>query len=159
MPRYGFDASIADSTKDVRPVAGRILLLPQAATILGTTLEHVFLNTNKTDLETKYGLTKANQTELLADVGKLQFISAPLAGLTSHLLTLLQGGAHVKPTIRHANARPIVIDAAAAASADIGIDATMIQLMESETTLLPYGTSVMLDSTYPARKMVTHGRK
>ena len=150
----------------MRSTSGRVLLLPQAQSSIGTTLAQIFANTNEKDLDhlfsppaPGFSSPKEEQKNLLAKIGSLDFVSAPLSGLTSDLLTLHDGGMHVKPTVRLPNSTPVPIESAAAASKPINITSDIMQLMESDTTSVPYGNSVGFDSNGPPpMKLVTHGQ-
>jgi hypothetical protein len=161
---YGFDSKdeiSKDNITDMRSTSGRVLLLPQTQSTLKNTLTQIFQNTNQTILSAPpYSLPQSEQAVLLDGIKNLEFVSAPLSGLTGDLLTLHQGGMHVKPLVRLPNSTPIAIDSAAAASAPIGINSDTMSLMQSETTSLPYGGSVSFDPNGPPPiKPVTHGRK
>ena len=135
-----------------------MLLLPQAASTLSSTLSQVFANTNQKDLETIYGLPQAEQGNLLDNLNRLEFVSSTMNGLTSHLTTKHEGGTHVKPTVRLPNSTPLVVQAAAKAVSAINFTPQMMSLMDTGTSLTPYGYSVVLDTNTPPIKLATHGR-
>lgn len=101
----------------------------------------------------------SEQTNLLNNLARLEFVSSPMTGLTSDLLTLHEGGAHVKPTVRLANSTPVFIQAAVDVATSIGVTPDIIKLMDTETTLTPYATSVAVNAGASPLKLVTHGRK
>jgi hypothetical protein len=91
-------------------------------------------------------------------VRQVKFISAPLAGLTSHLLTRCEG-AHVKPNVRvqGKQVRPMT-DAVSVGS---GFDPETIQVIDGESALTPYGSLMEFGKQqYPNApfKGVTHGQ-
>ena len=81
----------------------------------------------------------------------LKFISAPLAGITDHLLTRV-GGSHVKPNVRQQGqdvfALPKAISVANLDTKDTPIqpnenlDKDALQLIGAESALTPYGNLV-----------------
>ena len=90
----------------------------------------------------------------------MKFISAPLSGLTNHLLTRCKG-AHVKPNIRSQGQTLVPLKAASDGLKLALIDPNAIELMERETALTPYEN--LLDfgkEGYPGVpfKGVTHGQ-
>jgi hypothetical protein len=161
---YGFDEDIGKyfeqtGLADQRTVSGRVLLLPQAGSTLSTNLQQIFANTNANDLENIYKMPLTEQTNLLGGLSRLEFVSSPLTGMTSDLLTLHEGGAHVKPTVRLANSTPVFIQAAVDVAKPINVTSNIITLMDAETTLTPYGGSVAVNSGASPLKLVTHGRE
>ena len=157
---YGFDEDIsAAKISDTRTLSGRVVLLPQAKSSLSTLIQQIIDNTNPNDLASQYKLSPAEQSNLLKNVSKLDFVSSPLTGLTSGLLTTLTGGMHVTPTVRLPNASPLVIQSAADASSPFGIEAHDLGLIGTESSPVPFGSSVSLHGTYGPMKLATHGRK
>jgi hypothetical protein len=161
---YGFDEDIGKyfeqvGLADQRTVSGRVLLLPQAGSTLSTNLQQIFANTNANDLENIYKMPLSEQTNLLSGLSRLEFVSSPLTGMTSDFLTLHEGGAHVKPTVRLANSTPVFIQAAVDVAKPINVTSNIVTLMDAETTLTPYGSSVAVNSGASPLKLVTHGRK
>ena len=150
---------------DMRTISGRVVLLPQTRATLTNTLTQIFQNTNPNDLKDplQYNMPPAEQTNLLANIGSIEFVSTPLSGLTSDLLTLHDGGMHVKPTVRLPNSTPLAIDTAAAAWSGSGVGSNVMdvmQMMDTETTYVPYGSSVDVDPNAATPfKPVTHGRE
>ncbi|KAL8672154.1 MAG: hypothetical protein Q9168_003377 [Polycauliona sp. 1 TL-2023] len=157
--RYGFDEDISQNyIVDDRAVSGRVVLAPQAATALSKTLQSIFQNTNADDLTNSYGMPPTEQSNLMSNLSKLDFASSGLVGLTADLLTLQQGGQHVKPAVRLTNSAPVVVKAATQAASAIGFTDALIQSMDIETSLTPYGSSVAMDADTPPMKLVTHGQ-
>ena len=127
---YGFDDDISkDYVMDERSVSGRVILVPQAAATLSKVVQQIFQNTNKDDLENVYGMPPSEQSNLLNNLKKLDFASSGMTGLTSDLLTLQQGGQHVKPAVRLTNSTPIAVQAATQAASGIGFTTTLMQAM------------------------------
>jgi hypothetical protein len=175
--RYGIDEDLGSPPgkfQDVSRVSGRNYLLPQAASTLAIQVAQVLQATNPDDLVNVYNLSKTDQDSLVDEIAQLQIVTAPMTGLTSHLLTMREG-MHVKPLVRLQNQTPVVIQAAADGIKDITdaanrqrdpskqtkLDPTrLIQMMDTETTLTPYGNSIALenDKTKPPLKPVTHGQ-
>ena len=161
---YGVDAKLSDKNiQDVRHVSGRSVLVPQAASALGTTLKNIFATTNPDLLASDdYNMGPDEQKKLLKIVDRLEMLSTPLTGLTSHLLTLYDG-AHAKPLLRLPNRTPLPI-----ASAEQAIDRVtkpaglsshdLIIKMDAETSLTPYGSSVASEANFCPIKSVTHGQ-
>ena len=157
---YGFDEDIsATKISDTRTLAGRVVLLPQTQSSLSTLIRQIINNTNPDDLTNRYSLSPSEQNNLLRNVSELDFVSSPLTGLTSGLLTTLTGGMHVKPTVHLPNASPLVIQSAADASTPFGITADVLASIGAESTSVPYGSSVALYDTYGPMKLATHGRE
>ena len=159
MCSYGFSEDISkDGITDQRAIAGRVVLLPQAAATLGTTIQQIFQNTNQNDLENVYGMPASEQANLLNNLNSLEFASSSMANLTANLLTLQQGGQHVKPSVRLTNSAPVVVQAATQAASAINFTPTLMQAIDTQTSLTPYGSSAQVDTDTPPMKLVTHGR-
>ncbi|KAH8797905.1 hypothetical protein F5884DRAFT_687621 [Xylogone sp. PMI_703] len=152
--QYGCDRDISGIT-DTRTVSGRVLVLPQPSYTLSANVKMILDNTFKGDLEA-VGIDDTERAALLKNIKELDFISAPLSGLTRHLLTLHEGQ-HVKPTVRAPNSAPRVIEAALVASSPAGFTQEMLELMEADTTLTPYGNSAAISQDFPPAKLATHG--
>jgi hypothetical protein len=90
MVRYGFDnnqnMASADSV-DARVVSGRVFILPQPSYSLATNVSQILKNTFPDDL-TALGLNTVEQKILGQQIADLEFLSAPLAGLTASLPSL-----------------------------------------------------------------------
>lgn len=155
--RYGPRVNLASdpaNQADARVLSGRVLVLPQPVFSLEATVLQV-LNIDPSDPN----LT-TQQKQTVSDIRKFKFISAPLSGLTSHLLTRCEG-AHVKPNVRAQGEKVIPLGAAVAASQDIDLDFNALKLIDAESALTPYGS--LLDfgkMNYPGNpfKGVTHGQ-
>ena len=83
-----------DNQKDYRYVSGRVLILPQPVFSLQTIVKQVLENSGP-----EMTLTNTQIKAIEDNITKLNFISAPLDGLTQHLLTRYVG-THVTPNIR-----------------------------------------------------------
>lgn len=157
--RYGIKEDVVLSKlgiNDKRTVSGRVLILPQPNFSLKSKIDQLFSNTPPDILE-KY-LPKEKRDELQNQLYKLSFLSSPLAGLTDHLLTLVQGS-HIKPNKRPPGEKPQPIDAAVAVGKDVGFGKPQLELIDKESDLTPYGTLVQfLDDKFCAFKPATHGQ-
>lgn len=141
---------------DYRTVSGRILLLPQPVFSLHSQVDRLFSTISDELLDRIIPEEKRNQ--LLEDIRKLPFISAPLGGFNDHLATKVSGS-HVKPTMRYPGKQPIPLEEAAADSKYIKLDRSELGLMGAETDLTPYGLLERVgDLNFPAFKPVTHGQ-
>ncbi|KAJ4314164.1 hypothetical protein N0V84_009048 [Fusarium piperis] len=146
---------------DMRKLSGRVLMLPQPTTSLKHKIMQLFDDTPAPILE---DLKLKDCTSMLAQVDRLNLLSAPLAGFTNHLITR-QGGTHVKPTYRRPNRDgsggdfPQPIPEAQARASGAGFTNADLVLMGLETDLTPYGTGVSFtkDQENPF-KPVTHGQ-
>lgn len=156
---YGIpdDTILADKQiTDIRTVSGRVLILPQPSFSLAAKIDQVFATTPPAILDPI--ISPAERQKLKQNLYKLPFLSAPLAGLTDHLLTLVQG-THIKPMLRKPGEKPTPMPEAVTVAEDIGFDTDMMGLVGKETDLTPYGTLVQfLGSDYCAFKPVTHGQ-
>jgi hypothetical protein len=105
-------------------------------------------------------LTIVQVSNLLRDIHQLKFISAPLTGVTDHLLTRC-GGSHVKPNVRRqgmdlqkSDVLQTAIDVANLnivsnppdpkdhAGHNENFDRDGLSLIEAESALTPYGNIV-----------------
>lgn len=142
---------------DFRSLSGRILVLPQPVFSLENIVTSILDNPPA-------GMTLAPGEEdfIRQNIRDMKFISAPLSGLTSNLLTQCEG-AHVQPVVRVQGQQIQPLGAAATKSGDIGISADVLQLMGTQTGLTPYadlmsfGTDEYPKDKYPF-KPVTHGQ-
>ena len=155
---YGFDHDIsADKINNKVKVAGRVVLQPQASSLLKVALDQIFRTTNPQDLNDIYSLSNTQQQALLASVSSLDFVSSTLTGLTSGLLTMHEGS-HMKPMVRLPNEAPVPIQVALDAAAGIKFTKEMMQAMDIETKQTPYGDSVSFETADPPVKLATHGQ-
>lgn len=142
--------------KDRRRVSGRILMLPQPSFALEALIQQLFNTVPANELNEVLSLEK--RTELKDNVRRLPFLSAPLSGLTDHLLTLAQG-THIKPNVRVAGQKTQVI--MEAVDSDNMFSVERIGRMENEMDPTPYGMQIHVapgkDDPSPF-KPVTHGQ-
>ncbi|PHH93131.1 hypothetical protein CDD83_511 [Cordyceps sp. RAO-2017] len=142
---------------DTRVLSGRVLVLPQPSFSLGAKITQLFQNTPP-DILDQY-LSEAERKNLLQNVGQLSFLSSPLSGLTSGLVTQSEGS-HIKPENKTIGDKGEVSDAIAAAIVDAaGLTADNIKLILGNSALTPYAALAnFLDSEYCPFKPVTHGQ-
>lgn len=141
--------------KDFRTLSGRINVLAQPLLNLESIVLAV-LDSGSPDI----ALTLEQIQEIKAKIRQIQFVAAPLAGLTNHLLTRCEG-AHVKPNVRVQGERVVPLAAAAFSSKDIGVDLDTLGLVDAESALTPYGgLFAFAPDQYPKNpfKPVTHGQ-
>ncbi|KXH28815.1 hypothetical protein CSIM01_03465 [Colletotrichum simmondsii] len=165
--RYSLDAKAyleyraSQKKDDRRTLSGRSLILPQPTFSLESKVRSLFSQLSDTALNEI--LPEKDRDLLLNSVRQLPYLSAPLTGLTDHLLTRLHG-THVKPNNRPANALSTEsVPIAAAVPNDpqkiANFEAWDLKLIEGESDLTPYGSSVELSgSPFAAFKPVTHGQ-
>src|SRR3569833_2048969 len=147
--RYGISGTtnleeVAGGAKaDRRTVQGRVRLLPQPSFSLAAKIDQLFSDTPVTDLKdpTKGGsfpLTKKELRQLQRQLHQLAFLSAPLAGFSAHLTTLLHG-THIKPILRDPLRRVLepVTDAERPKAA---FDRAALAKMGLETDSTPFAT-------------------
>ncbi|KAK5193145.1 hypothetical protein LTR92_007439 [Exophiala xenobiotica] len=121
-----------DNQSDMRILSGRVLVLPQPRFSLQNIVSAVLDNkANATNL------TDAAKAELEANIQQIKFISAPLSGLTNHLLTRCDG-AHVKPNVRTQGKNVLALKAADASEIDMDYENTL-PLVDAQSSLTPYG--------------------
>jgi hypothetical protein len=153
---HGFEGDISEANvSDKRTVSGRVVLTPQAASTLKVSIDQIFRTTNPKDLVDVYGIGDTEKKDLTTKISALDFVSSTMTGLTSGLLTLHEGS-HMKPRVRLPNQAPITIDAALLAAPPFTRD--MMDSMDIETALTPYGDSVAFETTDPPMKLATHGQ-
>ncbi|KAA8903424.1 hypothetical protein FN846DRAFT_55200 [Sphaerosporella brunnea] len=157
--RYGIKDGIKlynpdKPNKDKRTLSGRVLILPQPSFSLNAKINQLFDNTPPKILDDI--LDPEKRKTLQTQLYRLAFLSAPLAGLHDHLLTMVQG-THIKPNVRHAGEKLLPIEAAINRNA--GFKGEQFTIMGTETDLTPYGTLVQFhDYNFSAFKPVTHGQ-
>ena len=151
--RYGIpkDTDLSKWSKlsenvDKHRIEGRVLLLPQPAFSLAAKIDQLFTDTPKTilDHQDRHGnydlLSPEERQTLQHELHRLAFLSAPLAGLTAHLSTLLQGS-HIKPSLRDERTgelQPIE----EAMRPNCGFKDKQLGMIGIETDSTPFGTSV-----------------
>jgi hypothetical protein len=138
---------------DFRVVKGQVMVLPQPVFSLETLVNAALDSAAAKDVN----LTEEQKKSLQQNIQQISFISAPLTGITTHLLTRYEGS-HVKPNIRQQGEASIPL--AAALRPEVHLDNNALQNVESATAFTPYGDSFpFTDSlgTIPF-KPVTHGQ-
>ncbi|KAG8355742.1 hypothetical protein FVEN_g6432 [Fusarium venenatum] len=148
-----------DEEPDKQRIQGRVLILPQPSFSLGAKIEQLFAGTPQPILDHSDDyLSPENRALLQKELYKLAFLSAPLAGLSAHLTTVLQGN-HIKPNMRNAETNKLdPIKEALRPKA--GLDDKKMQIIDIETDSTPFGTS-MRSPVGPKNtlfKPVTHGQ-
>lgn len=160
--RYGIprDTNLMDPRiTDRHLIEGRSLILPQPNFSLGAKIKQLFSSTPSGLLdETSKFPTLDERIELQRDLHKLAFLSAPLAGLTAHLTTLLQGS-HIKPNLRDGTTGQ-VHPVEEAMRPDAGFDEKHLARIGIETDSTPFGTEKQraLKADEPLFKPATHGQ-
>ncbi|KAK2007340.1 hypothetical protein LZ32DRAFT_593960 [Colletotrichum eremochloae] len=158
-PDRDLGGKYGDKTKlevDTRRFSGRVLLLPQPSFSIEAKILQLFNDTPCEDLER---LVPCKERKgFLDSLRKFDFLSAPLSGFTSHMLTVEQGN-HVKPSVRDPISGTMKF-LTEAERKDAGLGRTVLPKMDMETDLTPYGSSKKAPpSGAPAAfKPVTHGQ-
>ncbi|KAL6788963.1 hypothetical protein J3E68DRAFT_99163 [Trichoderma sp. SZMC 28012] len=158
-PDMKLEDKYGDKTKkevDKRRFSGRALILPQPSFSLEAKILQLFSDTAAEKLEK---LLPCKDREALAkSLRKFDFLSAPLSGFNSHMLTVEQGN-HVKPSIRDPVTGAVKFMGEAARK-EAGLSEQVLENMGIETDLTPYGRSKSKpDDDGPAVfKPVTHGQ-
>lgn len=166
MVRYGiqvpskqplYEKLGSPETHDIRILSGRVLILPQPSFSLAAKVRQLFQDTPPKILD-QY-LTPHRRQELLDGISQLSYLSAPLTGLTSGLLTLAQG-THIKPENKVVTPNGDQITAIKAAEFDdAGLTKENIELIEGNSALTPYAAMVkFLDEKHCPFKPATHGQ-
>ncbi|GIK00102.1 hypothetical protein Aspvir_004117 [Aspergillus viridinutans] len=158
--RYGIvpDKRLSDpavyDARNMRVVSGRVLILPQPSFSLKALIKQVLLSTPPSVL--KQAIPDDKERNGLPDaVDGLQFMSAPLDGFRTHLLTQAEG-THVKPGRRVPGQQIVALPGAIS---DGMFTSTAVALMDTETGTTPYaGQVTFLDQTHSPMKPVTHGQ-
>ncbi|KAM7190135.1 hypothetical protein V8F20_009865, partial [Naviculisporaceae sp. PSN 640] len=158
--RYGIDTERDLSTiKDSRTVSGRILILPQPSFALNALIEQLFSTVSEDELNSV--ISEKERKNLSKNVLRLPFLSAPLSGLTDHLLTLAHG-THIKPSVRaKGDEAPQAILEAVDEGTNPMFPTKRIELMGLELDPTPYGAQIHVATNAEAPspfKPVTHGQ-
>jgi hypothetical protein len=166
--RYGIDSNtdleeeLEKLKPDKRKIQGRVLILPQPSFSLEAKIRQLFASTPSLELDkNKDGsgglLDEEKRNELLRDLHQLAFLSAPLAGLTGHLTTVLQGN-HIKPNLRDGKTGAVFpIKEAMRPKSGFGKD--QLQSIDIETDNTPFGNAVKPSTNdHPLFKPATHGQ-
>jgi hypothetical protein len=147
----------ASNHTDFRSLSGRILVLPQPVFSLTNIVTEILDNP-----PTGMTLEAGEEEFIRKNIRDMKFVSAPLSGLTNHLLTRCEG-AHVKPIARVQGQKVEPLAEAASASKEIGMSSDVLRIIDSESALTPYGNLMTFGTDeYPADKNpfkpVTHGQ-
>ncbi|KAL9100236.1 MAG: hypothetical protein Q9163_004363 [Psora crenata] len=144
-----------DDAKDIRVVNGRSLMLPQPAFSLKMHMDRLFLTIPK---EMEQIVPKDKREELERDLERVNFLSLPLAGLTDHLITRMQGN-HIKPLVRVPGYNPIIMKDVADVANKINLDGHLLQKIDTESDPTPYASlPSLVGHHFCAFKPVTHGQ-
>ncbi|KAK0732481.1 hypothetical protein B0T21DRAFT_369068 [Apiosordaria backusii] len=140
--------------RDSRRLSGRVLILPQPTFSLEAKIKQLF---ESTPVEKLNDLAPVEDRETInRDLHLLEFLSAPLSGFNSHLVTLEQGN-HVKPSIKKPSGELTFL--AEAERKAIGLGKDEMASIGVETDVTPYGSSKRSNGRgYPAFKNVAHGQ-
>ncbi|KAM0494938.1 hypothetical protein ACHAP8_008316 [Fusarium lateritium] len=143
--------------KDIRILSGRVLILPQPSFALGAKIKQLFQNTPPSILN-EY-LPEEKRNNLLANIGELSYLSSPLSGFASGIVTQAEGS-HLKPenkVVGPEGELSYVLNAAAFDQA--GLTQDNLKLINGNSALTPYAALVnFTDSDNCPFKPVTHGQ-
>ena len=131
---------------DCRILSGRTVISPQASGVMNARIRQLFGQTNPEDLAKL--IPREDHKALLEQIAKLEFFSAPLAGIGDHLLTLLRG-THPLPS------------KTTAVSQELGLNQRELDWISDARLATPYGSLKKLAPTYSTFspfKPVVHGQ-
>ena len=142
---------------DLRKVSGRCPIMPQASSILATTLQQAFDRIGAANLP----ITLDQQNDVTKSARELDTVSTPLAGFTNQLITQMQG-THVTPVIYDQGGRAQFIDDGAAQISDeLFLEASDLAIDGTEIDTTPFASIVPIPAdagTYTPFKPLTHGQ-
>ncbi|KAK6516194.1 hypothetical protein TWF506_006105 [Arthrobotrys conoides] len=145
---------IDPDNRDYRKLSGRVLILPQSNFSLEAKVSQFFDDTPVLP-DTK--LEKGDEEFIKNKIRQLGFISGPLAGFSSHLVTLEQGN-HVKPILKVPETGELKV-VHEAIREDAGLSEELLALIGIESDVTPYGTSKKPPSNNASLfKPVAHGQ-
>ncbi|KAI1747086.1 hypothetical protein F4782DRAFT_535798 [Xylaria castorea] len=146
-----------DKGFDTRVLSGRVLILPQPSFSLGAKITQLFDNTPP-DILDEY-LTEDERANLRENISKLSYLSSPLSGFTSGMVTMAEGS-HIKPENKIVRDGVESSSAIKAAENDAaGFTASSIGLIEGQSASTPYAAMVNFqDTMWCPFKPVTHGQ-
>jgi hypothetical protein len=146
-----------DKKQDIRVLSGRVLILPQPSFALGAKIKQLFQNTPPSILD-EY-LPEEDRQNLLANISELSYLSSPLSGFTSGLVTQAEGS-HLKPENKVVGPQGESSSVLTAATFDpAGLTQDKLQLIDGNSALTPYAALVnFTDSEHCPFKPVTHGQ-
>ncbi|KAF3138905.1 hypothetical protein TWF569_008602 [Orbilia oligospora] len=140
--------------RDDRSLSGRVLILPQPSFSLEAKVKQFF---DDTPALPDCGLDSGDEAFIKSKLRQLGFISAPLAGFTSHLITIEQGN-HVKPILKVPQTGELKV-IPEATRGGVGLTDARLARIGIESDVTPYGSSKKTPSTDNSTfKPVTHGQ-
>ncbi|EWZ46247.1 hypothetical protein FOZG_02402 [Fusarium oxysporum Fo47] len=146
-----------EKKQDIRVLSGRVLILPQPSFALGAKIKQLFQNTPPSILD-EY-LPEEDRDNLLANISELSYLSSPLSGFMSGLVTQAEGS-HLKPENKVVGRDGESSSVLTAATFDpAGLTQDKLQLIDGNSALTPYAALVnFTDSEHCPFKPVTHGQ-
>lgn len=144
-------------TLDTRILSGRVLILPQPSFSLEAKIRQLFSNTPPDILEEH--LPEPERTNLLSKIKTLSYLSSPLSGFGTGLITHAQGS-HIKPENKTIGPEGELSSVIAAATADqAGLLKERIGQIQGNSALTPYAAlTSFLDHDFCPFKPATHGQ-
>ncbi|KAK0615570.1 hypothetical protein B0T17DRAFT_347175 [Bombardia bombarda] len=140
--------------RDSRKLSGRVLILPQPSFSLRAKVKQLFDGTPSDKLNDL--APEAERTLINDNLHLLEFLSAPLAGFNSHMVTVEQGN-HVKPSVKDPSGDLTFLEEAERRI--IGLDGPTMASIGIESDVTPYGTSKKSNGRgFSVFKPVTHGQ-
>ncbi|KAF3909804.1 hypothetical protein ABW21_db0201644 [Orbilia brochopaga] len=140
--------------RDYRRLSGRVLILPQPSFSLEAKIRQFF---DDTPVLPDTRLDEGDEDFIKNKLRQLGFISGPLAGFSSHLVTLEQGN-HVKPILKVPDTGELKVVPEAIRTA-AGLTEDRIAMIGLESDVTPYGTSKKEPSNNASIfKPVAHGQ-
>ncbi|KAF9767181.1 hypothetical protein IL306_000309 [Fusarium sp. DS 682] len=137
-------SKLTDSGKDCRTIRGRAAIPPQSGVTLQAKIRQ-FL-----DMQSPSAIDQVTRASLLSAAGNLQYLSAPLAGLTDQLLTLCHGH-YPCPDPSDQSVLDIM-----------GVEKSTLSQLTILHNTAPYGSSTHIDPAYRSAfspfKPVVHGQ-
>ncbi|KAJ8107184.1 hypothetical protein ONZ43_g6815 [Nemania bipapillata] len=148
---------LKDKGFDTRVLSGRVLILPQPSFSLGAKITQLFDNTPP-DILDGY-LTEAERDNLRENISQLSYLSSPLSGFTSGMVTMAEGS-HIKPENKIVNNGVESISSIEDAEVPkAGFTASSIGLIQGQSASTPYAATVNFqDTQWCPFKPVTHGQ-
>jgi hypothetical protein len=160
--RYGIQDGITvgkGDTTDKLTIQGRILILPQPTFSLANKIKQLWDSLSpdqQTAISSKF-VAGTTIESLMQAVQSLPFMSSPLSGFTTQLITQLQG-THLKPTRRIPGSKVAAL--LPAANPTLGFTSDVIVNMDVQTNTTPYAEDVEFPTkwNHSPFKPVTHGQ-
>lgn len=151
------DVTTSTIKGDLRNLTGRCPIIPQASSILATTLQQAFDRIGAANLP----IDQDQQDEVLASARQLDTVSTPLDGFTNQLITQMQG-THLTPVIYDKDGKPQFVDSGAAQiSAELSLNAADLALDGTQIDTTPFASLVRIVAdagAYSPFKPCTHGQ-